>query len=748
MKDILSFLKRRKLRVDILTIFGGLLVVTVLSVILYTYRNTSRVVLLLCDDIMEKTTDTVIDRTISFLMPAARLAEISSHIAAAGVVPLHDNDRLERYTIEVMRAFPQIAMINIGDEAGNFLMPKRLPDGTIATKKIDRTSSPPFTTWKYRNHSLEVVKIETSTTDRYDPRTRPWYKAAKEAGRLCWTDIYIFYTDQKPGVTTSYPVVDAQGNILGVIGCDIEISSLSLFLKSLKIGENGLAFIFNKQEELVAFPDITRLVEAGEDGMLRPVNVEEIDMPSIAAAFRQHRRLGREKLTIETEGERYLASFSNFPPSFGKEWKVAVIVPEDDFIGVVKRINISVLIICLMILGLSSILIVFFSRRISKPILRLAEETDRIGKFQLEGQLQLRSNIYEIQILQEAVKRMKASLRSFTRFAPQQLVEEIVVQGKEAMLGGERREVTVLFADLRNFTRISDNTEPERVVHLLNHHFDAMVSIIAEHGGYVVDFLGDNLFAVFGAPEINLENAPKAVKCAVNMQLTRQQLNAQLIQQGLPALEMGIGINSGSCVVGNMGSQTRIKYGVVGQAVNLAARIESFTVGGQVLISDMTHRLVQEDVIAAGPLEVSGKGVRAPICLWEVRGLEGVPNMLLSPTVPELTALPRPIPLRLRFLRGKQIDTEVHEARLISLSPAGAEIITDWKLEAFSSLQMQLPCFPEQHEFVDGKVVGRGKLENAYVVRFSGLDESMSAGVTLFIKDNILAGRANETVGI
>jgi len=209
---------------------------------------------------------------------------------------------------------------------------------------------------------------------------------------------------------------------------------------------------------------------------------------------------------------------------------------------------------------------------------------------------------------------------------------------------------------------------------------------------------------------------------------------------------MGIGINSGSCVVGNMGSQTRIKYGVVGQAVNLAARIESFTVGGQVLISDMTHRLVQEDVIAAGPLEVSGKGVRAPIRLWEIRGLPGVPDALLPPTVPELTALPRPVPIRLRFLRGKQIDAEVHEAKLISLSPAGAEIITDWKLEAFASLQMQLPCFPE-HEFVDGKVVGLGKLENAYVVRFSGFDESTSASITLFIKEKISTGRANDTAG-
>jgi adenylate cyclase len=735
MRNFLSFLKRRKLRVDILTIFGGVLVITVLSVLFYTYYNISRVVLVLSDDIMEKTTDAVIDRTMHFLKPAARLAEISAHLTAAGVMPLKDGDRLERYALEVMRAFPQIAMINIGDEAGNFLMPKRLPDGTIATKSIDRRVSPPLTTWKYRNQNQEVVKINTSTTDTYDPRPRPWYQAAKQTGGLCWSDLYFFYTDKKPGVTTSYPMVDARGQILGVIGCDIEISDLSHFLKSLKIGKNGLAFIFNEKNELVAFPDAAKLIDPGEDGVIRTVYVEKVDRPGVAAAFRRHRLGGEPKLTVEAGGRRYLASFSRFPPSFGKDWRVAVIVPEDDFIGAVKQINQRAFIICLLILGVASILMIYFSRRISKPILTIAEETDRIGAFQLDGRLDLHSNIHEIQILQEAVRRMKASLRSFTRFAPEQLVREIVVEGKEAMLGGERRAVTLLFADLRNFTRFSDATGPEEVVHLVNHHFDAMVRIIAEHGGYVVDFLGDSLFAVFGALEIDPDHAVQAVRCAVTMQLTRQRLNAHWTRHETPALEMGIGINSGSCIVGNMGSLSRIKYGVVGQAVNMAARIESFTVGGQVLISNATYLLVQDKVVVSGPLEVAGKGLSAPLSLWELRGLMGEPEARLSPTVPALTRLPTPLPIHLRFLSGKQIDAEVHAAHLVSLSVAGAEIITDRELEIFSSLQIKLPGSASPDDFLDGKVVGPGDLESAYIVRFSGLDQSTSAGITSFIEE-------------
>ena len=154
----------------------------------------------------------------------------------------------------------------------------------------------------------------------------------------------------------------------------------------------------------------------------------------------------------------------------------------------------------------------------------------------------------------------------------------------------------------------------------------------------------------------------------------------------------------------------------------------------------MTYGQVQKEVMVAGPLEVSGKGLRAPLHLWEVRGLEGLPDMQLAPTVPELIGLPQPIPISLRFLTGKQVEAEVHAAKLISLSPAGAEIITDRKLDVFTSLQVQLPGRAAKDDFVDGKVVGLGEGENAYLVCFSSLDDSTSTAITLFIKENIQGG--------
>lgn len=704
--------------------------------IIYNYRSTSRAVLILCDELTDQATQSVIDKTVAFLTPPAELTELSAQLFTTGVLPFNVA-KLERYAIECLKSQSQISMFLIGDRAGNFLLAKPEPDGSTATKFVNRTVNPPLTTWKYWDKAFQVIRTETLTTDTYDPRSRPWYQGAEEKRGLYWTDPFIYYTGRKPGIAVSYPVMDPQGRVAGVIGYDIELVQLSTFLQSLKIGKHGLAFIMNDKKELVAYPDPTKVIEnKSETDTLRLMRVDALDIASIVAAYREYLRTGQEKFSLEVGGVRYHASFTNFPPSFGKPWQVVIVVPEDDFIGEVKNLSHRVLAICLFFLVLSVALAFLISRRISKPILQLAKETDHIRNFQLDEPLVLKSHIAEIRVLGEAINRMKVSLRSFMRFAPQQLVKQVALGGKELMLEGERREVTLLFSDLRNFTRFAERTSPEEVVHILNVHFDSMVRIISDHGGYVVDFLGDSLFAVFGAPQSDPDHAFQAIQCAVAMQLARTRLNAELSAPNLPRLEMGIGINTGSCVVGNMGSQVRIKYGVVGHAVNLAARIETFTVGGQVLISGTTQRLVQDLVLVSGPFEAYGKGVEGAIQIWEVRGLRHQPDLTLPPTVPGLTPLPQPTPVHFRLITGKQIALDLHEAKITKLSEAGAALLTEFSLDDFAAIQLQLPGPASEPITIDGKVVGAGEARQHYIMRFSGLDEAGAAAVSRILAES------------
>lgn len=726
----MSFLKPRSFRVDIITAFCTLLLSTFTIVLAYSYLNTSRIVLLLSDDIMDRTTQLVIQRSVEFLNPPAQLTELTARLATADIISFKNIVKLERFLMAGLRSQPQASMFFLGDRTGNFLLARREADGKIATKHMQRTGQKTLTTWKIWNADAHLIAVNTLTSDTYDHRSRPWYRGAEQARELYWSDLYFFYTGHEPGLTVSFPIVDDQDKVVGVVGCDLALLQLSHFLRELNIGQTGLAFILNARDEVVAYPDPARIIAIHEQkGDIFPIQVGGLQNPVVVAAFQQYKASGQEEFTFTAAKRRYLASFTNFPASFGSLWKVGVIVPEQDFTSGVDRLTRRVLIICSLFLFLSLLTAVLLARLISKPVLQLAAETDRIRTLQVDSPLALESHITEIQVLKEAIERMKGTLRSFMRFAPRQLVQEVVLGNKKLILGGERRQVTLLFSDLRSFTQFAEHNRPEDVVHVLNLHFEAMIRIIAEHQGYVVDFMGDSLFVAFGALHPDPEHAYHAVACAVAMQLAQKQLNEEWQQLSIPPLEMGIGINSGPCVVGNMGSLERIKYDVVGHAVNVAARIESLTVGGQVAISADTYQRVAAAVEFLGPLTALGKGVENPIQVWEVRRLRSNPDLVLPPTVPNLQPMEPPLPIHLRLITGKQIAADLQPATLTKLSLRGGALKTDVTLADFAPLQVELPGPSGENFFVDGKIVGANQAGQEYIVRFSSLTPAAEAAI-------------------
>lgn len=261
------------------------------------------------------------------------------------------------------------------------------------------------------------------------------------------------------------------------------------------------------------------------------------------------------------------------------------------------------------------------------PITALVGGVRAIGEGNLEQHINLKRND-ELGVLTDAFNDMAVSLRdkefiksTFERYMSKPLAEQILQQRDKLQLGGEVREVTVLFSDIRRFTSLAEQLPPEQVVEMLNRYFTRMIDVVTSHEGMVDKLMGDSVMALFGAP-ISLGDDPlRAIRCALEMQKAGLRFNHEQEAKGLPALPMGIGINTGSVVAGNIGSSTKMEYTVIGDEVNIAARMQGIAQPGEVLISENTYRMVEEAILVT-PLEpITFKGKNTVIAVYRVDGL-------------------------------------------------------------------------------------------------------------------------------
>ncbi len=278
----------------------------------------------------------------------------------------------------------------------------------------------------------------------------------------------------------------------------------------------------------------------------------------------------------------------------------------------------------MIIFTISSILFgilgaLLLSSYISKPIKLLAEGTKEIANENFEYRIPIKTND-EIGDLTIAFNQMANDLQhkeliksAFKRYVSSQVLDQIIADPDFLKkLGGERKILTVLFSDIRGFTPLSEALAPEEVITLLNDYLDGMTEIIFFNNGIIDKFIGDAIMAVWGALQVNMtpaEQAYYAVKAAVEMQKKLTELQVKWTSLGRKTINVGIGINTGAVVVGNIGSTQRIEYTVIGDNVNIAARMEENAKPGQTLISDTTYNLIKYYVEAnkLAPMKVKGK---------------------------------------------------------------------------------------------------------------------------------------------
>ena len=321
--------------------------------------------------------------------------------------------------------------------------------------------------------------------------------------------------------------------------------------------------------------------------------------------------------------------------------------------------------------------------------------------------------------------------KTFGRYLTDEVVATLLESPEGLKLGGERREITILTSDLRGFTATSERLPPEEVVKILNFYLGYMADVITKYQGTIDEFMGDGILVLFGAPITREDDPTRAVACAIDMQLAMEPVNKQMKEWGLTPLEMGIGINTGEVVVGNIGSLKRTKYGIVGSQVNLTYRIESYTTGGQILISGTTLNEVGSIIEINGEKEVMPKGVKQPITIYDVGGIGGKYNLFLTKEEEIYLPLKEAISLHYVVLDGKNIGDSLNNGSLVKLSEKEAEIQGGNSggniPPPLINIKLNFVWDGKESEDVYGKVLEKKAENGNFYIRFTAKPPDVSA---------------------
>jgi class 3 adenylate cyclase len=320
-------------------------------------------------------------------------------------------------------------------------------------------------------------------------------------------------------------------------------------------------------------------------------------------------------------------------------------------------------------------------------------------------------------MVEDETKKVLALNETFGRYLSDEIVKDLMDTPDGLSLGGKKQNISVLFSDIRGFTSMSEQMDVEDAVTMLNHYFSVMVDVIHKYRGTVIEFLGDGILAIFGAPAAYKNHPDSAVACALEMQIAMDEVNEWNMKNRHPLMEVGVGINSGESIVGNIGSPKSMKYNVIGSNVNLASRIESFSTGGQILISNNTFSLAKSELRVGQSLEVTPKGLKEPITVYQVDGI-GAPYFLeLRNNEIPLTRLPAPVSIICYRIDDKRVEIVKLHYYLLSASIAKAVIIPEKGEEALNVFE-NIKVVNSAGDEVFAKIIRKSD-EGVIVMRFT-----------------------------
>ena len=615
------------LQVVVFLSFLTLFSLIIAGIVFYGYQSNLEIMLQSSDELLYQISETITRQINSHLEPANKNGVVVKKLIEGNIISTSTIDFNESFFLEALETYPQFQSIYFGDEKGNYFMSYRDENNEFSTKIINR--SPNSKTTRIIKRTLEQKLISDTTNNKvdYDPRERPWYVETKIAEKSIWTSEYFLFTARETGITCCQPIFDKNNNFIGAVGIDFKLNEINSFLKSLKIGESGTAFICDNEGNIFAHPAKIvnkKLLSLHYDNSVRPRSPAEEALKNGPEheAIVEYLNEKKYKFNFVHNNEKYIASFRPLSEKFGGKWNLGIIVPEDDFIGPIARIHETNLLFSFWLLIIAGFLTATLAKELTEPIHKAILEADRIQNLDFDGEVDLQSPITEIQNMSDTMNSMKKALSAFIKYVPSEVVKELVVEKNDAKLEAQSNKITIMFTDISGFSSISEQVNPNELVAQLSEYFDVIGTIIHKYNGTIDKYIGDSVMAFWGAPQENKQQAKDACKAALEIQNSINKLNEKWLSKGKKAFITRIGINTGVSLIGNFGSSERFNYTAIGDSVNLANRLEGLNkvYGSQIIVSESTEKEAGSDLIFRVLDIVAVKGRKQSVTVYPLLG--------------------------------------------------------------------------------------------------------------------------------
>jgi adenylate cyclase len=643
-----------RLKPSILTLFFLLTVPVLAAIIAVNYIANERIARVHAQELVERFRTDSIDSIRTVFDP------IKSLIRAAAVLgdeqpDFYADNRSIKYFQSILQHSPKIVSVYVGLSDGTFRQARRIDPKVPVLDKLP----PPGTEYAYRwverrtgaglidryvffdGNGQGLGAVEGASA--YDPRSRMWYRETARSHSLFITDPDVFAALGLIGFTVGQPF-SKEGEVQGVVAADITLDGLSQYIAEHRISPNALSFVLDHQGRVLATSDLSRTYTTNK-GQVELSHISSLDSELPAIAYGAHPRNGSAASYAFTHaGREYIASLSTLPPDFGRRWQLFVIAPIVDFTGAFDRTNKVLLAVGLGATALSLAIIYLLSGALSAPLERLAAKVLKIQEMRNEPLPVIRSRVREVDVLARAIDTLDAAVKSFASFVPVGLVKELLATDEKTQLGGHSRFLTILFTDLEDFSTLSERIPAQTLLHNVSRHLELVIHSVNEQHGTIDKFMGDGVMAFWGAPALLEDHALRACIAALRIQRGMEALNETWKADGTGPMRMRIGIHSDSVLVGNIGSRERMSYTVLGDGVNVAARLEGLNkeFHTTICISQSAFKEAGDSLCVRPIDEVVVKGRRGLVPIYELLGAWGAGAELEpSPQMQRLAALTR-----------------------------------------------------------------------------------------------------------